>query len=49
MQKDVELETQIDVIFSNVTLGQIEKTYNDILIKLIERYNNRIKELCRIL
>lgn len=47
MKKDVELKILFDTILSNATLETIEEIYTDILIRLIERYNNRIKELIK--
>lgn len=38
MNKDVEHEIMLDVLFSNCTMKNIEDTYN-----------KRVKELCRIL
>ncbi len=49
MNKDVELEILLDVIFSNATKENIGNTREN-LIKIVNmRYFNRVKELCRIL
>ncbi len=49
MNKDVEHEIILDVIFSNCTRKNIEETYNKAIIQVINSYNKRVKELCRML
>lgn len=49
MNKDVEYEIMLDVLFSNCTMKNIEDTYNKAIVQVINSYNKRVKELCRIL
>ncbi len=48
-EKDVELEINFDVIFSNCTFENITHIYNHIDKLLIASYSKRVKELTNIL
>lgn len=49
MNKDVELEILLDVIFSNATKENISNIHKNLITIINQSYNKRVKELCRIL